>query len=119
MSSFKRKPFEPIPAEDLPREAPEELTRRLSGAVAGLPTTTAPAMSKETSPRTIEVQEEPETKLPASYPHSFKASPQMSRILQELTRDIGIRCWIARVLKEQGHAIPKADLTPKKPGRTF
>jgi hypothetical protein len=119
MSSLKRKPFTPIPADELPREAPDELSRRLSGAIATLPTATSPAVIKEPSARGKENSDEPEVKLPASYPHSFKASPQMSRVLQELTRDIGIRCWIARVLKEQGHDIPKADLTPKKPGRTF
>ena len=94
------------------REDPAELTAKLSGAVAHLPTTRAPP---------------PLPAPPASAPKertvlvNFRASRQLAKAVQQASAAHGgTRRWLAKLLHDQGYAIPAEELTaPPVSRRTY
>lgn len=91
------------------REDPAELTAKLAGAVAHLPTTRAPAPpapspAPTSRERTVLV--------------NFRASRQLAKAVQQASAEHGgVRRWLAKLLHEQGHPIPAEELLPPPPAR--
>jgi len=91
---------------DIKREDSTKLAARLMGGVAELPTTTAPKPMTPPSP----TRREPSLQI------NFRVTPRLARLLhdqQAAAGDIGVRCFIARVLKQAGYDVPDEDLEPR------
>lgn len=91
---------------DIKREDPTKLAARLMGGAAELPTTTAPKPMAPPSP----TRREPSLQI------NFRVTPRLARLLhdqQAAAGDIGVRCFIARVLKQAGYDVPAEDLEPR------
>ena len=110
--ALKVKRFEMEPG--LPSEDPTELTAKLAGAVAHLPTTKAPPSTKPAA--TVSA--------PAPSPSSktvlvnFRASRALAKAVQQASAEHGgIRRWLAKLLQAQGYVIPEDELVPPPPAR--
>lgn len=110
--ALKVKRFEMEPG--LPSEDPAELTAKLAGAVAHLPTTKAPASVK------------PAAAVPSPAPSpsgktvlvNFRASRVLAKAVQQASAEHGgIRRWLAKLLHAQGYVIPEDELVPPPPAR--
>lgn len=100
MSGLKvRKGIEP------PREDAAELTKRLQPIASTLPSALAPIQ---------------EADLPASMSISFRASPQMAKLIHQLSlAHGGVRVVVAKLLQQTGHEVGPADLTPVRTRRNY
>ena len=97
---------EPGAAPEAKREDPAVLAARLMGGAATLPTTTAPKPAPPSPP----ARREPSLQI------NFRVTPKLARLLhdqQAAAGDIGVRCFIARVLKQAGYDVPAEDLEPR------
>lgn len=97
---------EPDPIPEVKREDPAVLAARLMGGAAALPTTTAPRPGPPPPPS----RREPSLQI------NFRVTPKLARLLhdqQAAAGDIGVRCFIARVLKQAGYDVPAEDLEPR------
>ena len=97
---------EPAPIPEVKREDPTVLAARLMGGAAALPTTTAPRSEPPPPPS----RREPSLQI------NFRVTPKLARLLhdqQAVAGDIGVRCFIARVLKQAGYDVPAEDLEPR------
>jgi hypothetical protein len=102
---------EPEAASETRREDPAALTARLMGGAAALPTTTAPRAAPPPSSR-----REPSLQI------NFRVTPKLARLLhdqQAAAGNIGVRCFIARVLKHAGYDVPDEDLEPRFSKRDY
>lgn len=91
---------------DTKREDPALLAARLMGGAAELPTTTPPKPAAAPLP----ARREPSLQI------NFRVTPRLARLLhdeQAAAGDIGVRCFIARVLKQAGYDVPAEDLEPR------
>ena len=88
------------------REDPAILAARLMGGAAELPTTTPPKPVAAPLP----TRREPSLQI------NFRVTPRLARLLhdeQAAAGDIGVRCFIARVLKQAGYEVLAEDLEPR------
>ncbi len=88
------------------REDPAILAARLMGGAAELPTTTPPKPVAAPLP----TRREPSLQI------NFRVTPRLARLLhdeQAAAGDIGVRCFIARVLKQAGYEVSAEDLEPR------
>lgn len=88
------------------REDPAILAAKLMGGAAELPTTTPPKPVAAPLP----TRREPSLQI------NFRVTPRLARLLhdeQAAAGDIGVRCFIARVLKQAGYEVPAEDLEPR------
>ena len=110
--ALKVKRFELEPG--LPSEDPAELTAKLAGAVAHLPTTRAPPSANpgaaasspapSASGKTVLV--------------NFRASRALAKAVQQASAEHGgVRRWLAKLLQAQGYSIPEDELVPPPPAR--
>lgn len=98
--------IEPDPILEAKREDPAVLAAKLMGGAAALPTTTAPRPEPPPPPS----RREPSLQI------NFRVTPKLARLLhdqQAAAGDIGVRCFMARVLKQAGYDIPAEDLEPR------
>ena len=100
--------------DDPPQEEPAELAAKLSGAVAHLPITRAPAPA----PAPV-VQPPPQpTQKERTMLVNFRASRQLAKAIQQVSAEHGgTRRWLAKLLHEQGYPIPAEELAPPPPSR--
>lgn len=97
---------EPKPMPEPKREDPTVLAAKLMGGASALPTTTAPKP----------VPSAPPVRRESSLQINFRVTPKLARLLhdqQAAAGDIGVRCFIARVLKQAGYDVPDEDLEPR------
>ena len=90
------------------RQDPAVLAAKLMGGAAVLPTTTAP--------RPAPTRREPSLQI------NFRVTPKLARLLhdqQAAAGGIGVRCFIARVLKQAGYDVPDEDLEPRFSKRDY
>ena len=88
------------------REDPAVLAAKLMSGAATLPTTTAP----RPAPHPPLARREPSLQI------NFRVTPKLARLLhdqQAAAGDIGVRCFIARVLKQAGYDVPTEDMEPR------
>lgn len=88
------------------REDPAVLAAKLMSGAATLPTTTAPKPAPPPPP----ARREPSLQI------NFRVTPKLARLLhdqQAAAGDIGVRCFIARVLKQAGYDVPAEDMEPR------
>jgi len=88
------------------------LAAKLLGGAALLPTTTAPKFASSSTP----VRREPSLQV------NFRVTPKLARLLhdqQAAAGEIGVRCFIARVLKQAGYDVPDEDLEPRFSRRDY
>ncbi len=86
------------------RENPAMLAAKLMGGASALPTTTPP------KPPASSARREPSLQI------NFRVTPKLARLLhdqQAAAGDIGVRCFIARVLRQAGYDVPDEDLEPR------
>ena len=94
-----RKSMEPL------REDAGEMTKRPQPIASTLPSPLAPI---------------PESDLPASMSISFRASPQMAKLIHQLSlAHGGVRVVVAKLLQQTGHEVGPADLTPVRTRRNY
>jgi hypothetical protein len=96
---------------ELKREDPAVLAARLMGGAATLPMTTAPKPVP-----TLPARREPSLQI------NFRVTPKLARLLhdqQVAAGNIGVRCFIARVLKQAGYDVPDEDLEPRFSKRDY
>jgi hypothetical protein len=96
----------PEAAPEPRREDPAALAAKLMGGAASLPTTTAPRPAPPPAP----ARREPSLQI------NFRVTPKLARLLhdqQAAAGNIGVRCFIARVLKQAGYDVPGEDLEPR------
>lgn len=94
------------------REDPAVLAAKLMGGAALLPTTTAPKPASSPAP----ARREPSLQV------NFRVTPKLARLLhdqQAAAGGIGVRCFIARVLKQAGYDVPDEDLEPRFSKRDY
>lgn len=111
MAGLKRRApttvFEGAEPEVVPepkRENPAMLAAKLMGGASALPTTTPP------KPPASSARREPSLQI------NFRVTPRLARLLhdqQAVAGDIGVRCFIARVLRQAGYDVPDEDLEPR------
>jgi len=88
------------------------LAAKLLGGAALLPTTTAPKPASSPTP----ARREPSLQV------NFRVTPKLARLLhdqQAAAGGIGVRCFIARVLKQAGYDVPDEDLEPRFSKRDY
>ena len=88
------------------REDPAVLAAKLMSGAATLPMTTAPKPVPPSPP----ARREPSLQI------NFRVTPKLARLLhdqQAAAGDIGVRCFIARVLKQAGYDVPAEDMEPR------
>jgi hypothetical protein len=88
------------------RENPAMLAAKLMGGASALPTTTPP----KPAPPASSARREPSLQI------NFRVTPKLARLLhdqQAAAGDIGVRCFIARVLRHAGYDVPDEDLEPR------
>lgn len=96
-----------------------ELVERISRETEGLPPTrVAPKPQAEPLPATAGPDlGRPSSQSMATEQINFRGSPGLARLLAQLAAEQGsIRLVVARLLVNQGHQVPEADLLPP-PGR--
>ena len=101
---FESAELKPMPEPE--REDPTVLAAKLMGGASALPTTTAPKPVPSAPP----ARREPSLQI------NFRVTPKLARLLhdqQAAAGDIGVRCFIARVLKQAGYDVPDEDLEPR------
>ncbi len=94
------------------REDPAVLAAKLMGGAALLPTTTAPKLALSPAP----ARREPSLQV------NFRVTPKLARLLhdqQAAAGGIGVRCFVARVLKQAGYDVPDEDLEPRFSKRDY
>ena len=96
------------------REDPTELAAKLSGAVAHLPITRAPAQLGASVPHAVPEPLRRERTVLVN----FRASRQLAKAVQQASAEHGgTRRWLAKLLHERGYAIPADELVPPPPSR--
>lgn len=94
------------------RQDSAALTAKLMGGAASLPTTTAP----KPAPSPMPARRDPSLQI------NFRVTPKLARLLhdqQAAAGGIGVRCFIARVLKQAGYDVPEEDLEPRFSKRDY
>lgn len=97
----------PEVAPEPKREDPAVLAAKLMGGASSLPTTTAPKSAPPPAPAR---RSEPSLQI------NFRVTPKLARLLhdqQAAAGNIGVRCFLARVLKQAGYDVPDEDLEPR------